>query len=403
VKLLLASLVLAAALALPSLALAGGQTGIVAKVDTRSGLVAVVGAKGAVSLVHSPTPALRGLRPGSRVSFEARQLRNGTFSATGFDKTGRVRSVHVGGVVFAVDPKHGSFALSAHGAVLPLRLAKHARVLASCTCPKLNSTVDVTLGFGAGGQVDAAASTQVDPTADAGAIDGTVAIDASGEVTVSSGMYAITLLVPAWFDPSKLAAGEHVIAYFLRLPSGEYAIEAVANDGSIAQADDPNGEQGDVQNVENQVGVDEQSGVQANDDQTDTELAQAELAADEAAIANDLHELLQACLAHVNELSASGASAADLAAAIADCHQQLVQLEEQAAQDLQHCEQQVSEQVAGDPEAEQQLAQDERQAEQDLQESENQDAEQAADGSFDSGAPASDNSGSGGTASVRHH
>ncbi len=401
-KSLLAALAAIAALALPSLAFAGGQTGIVVKVDVRSGLVAVVQAKGAVRLVHAHTAALRGLRPGSRVGFDAKRLRNDTYAAKGFTVRGAVRSVHLRGMIFAVDVKQSSFALSAHGAVLPLKLAKHARVLSTCTCLNVNSTDEVTLEFGAGGEVAAGAVTQVDPTTDAGAIDGTVSADAGGKVTVASGAYAITVLVPAWFDPSRLAVGEHVIAYFVRLPDGSYAIEAVASDGSVARADDPADEQGELQNINDQVGVDEQSDEQANDDQTDTQLVQNELADDEAAIADDLHELAQACSAHVDELKASGASADALAAATAECEQQLAQEEQQADQDLQECDQQLNEQVAGDPEAEQQLAADEQQSENDLEQSENEDEQDTADGSFDAGSSDSGASGSHSNVSTHH-
>jgi hypothetical protein len=278
-------------------------------------------------------------------------------------------------MIFAVDSKHASFALSAHGAVLPLKLAKHARVLSSssCGCPHVNSTDDVTVEFGAGGEVDAAAVTEIDPTTDAGAIDGTVSADAGGNVTVTSGGYAITVWVPAWFDPSRLAIGEHVIAYFVRRADGSYAIEAVANDGSVAEADSSAGEQGDIENCDNQVGDDEQSDEQVDGDQTDLELAQNELATDEAAISNDLHELAQECTAHVDELTAAGASDADVEAADAACDEQLATDEHQAGQDLQDCYQEVGEQIAGDPAAEQQLAADELQAEHDLQQSEARD------------------------------
>ena len=137
VKSLLAALVAIVGLALPSLAFAGGQKGIVVKVNARSGLVAVAQAKGAVRLVHATTRDLRSVRPGSRIGFDATKLRNGTYSAKSIAVLGAVRRVHVRGMIFAVDAKHASFALTAHGAVLPLKLAKHARVLSrtSCGCP----------------------------------------------------------------------------------------------------------------------------------------------------------------------------------------------------------------------------------------------------------------------------
>jgi hypothetical protein len=259
--------------------------------------------------------------------------------------------------------------------VLSLKLAKHARVLSrtSCGCPHVNSTDDVTLEFGTDGQVDATAVTEVDPTTDAGAIDGTVSADAGGQVTVASGSYAITVFVPAWFDPTQLAIGEHVIAYFVRRADGSYAIEAVANDSSVAQADSSVDEQGDIQNCDDQVGDDEQSDEQTSNDQTDVQLAQNELATDEAAISNDLHEVAQECTTHVDELKAGGASDADVAAASAECDQQLTADEQQAGQDLQDCYQEVDEQVAGDSSAEQQLAAAEQQAVQNLQQSEAQD------------------------------
>ena len=389
-KSLVAGIAALAALALPSFALAAGQSGVVAKIDRSSGLVAVVSGKGVVSLVHAPPLALRSLRPGNRVGFVAKRLRNATFSTEAFTVAGAVRRVKVRGMVLSVDAKHASFALSAHGAVLPLKLAKRARVLSGCGCPSLHSTDEVTLEFGPNGQIDAAAVAQIDLTADAGAIDGIVSAEAGGTVTVTSAGSTITVGIPAWFDPSKLAIGEHVIAYFVRLPDGSYAIEAVASDGSVSEADDPSGEQGDVQNINDQVGADEQSGEQANGDQTDAQLVLAELADDEAAISNDLHEGAQACAAHVDELKTSGASAAELAAATAACQQTLAAEEQQANQDLQDCEQQVNEQVAGDSEALQELANEEQQTEADLQQSEQQDEQDTQDGSFDSSSSAGD-------------
>jgi hypothetical protein len=68
----LAFMVALSALALPALAHAGGRSGVVAKVDVRSGLVAVAQGRGNVRLVHASASALRGLRPGSRVSFAQR-------------------------------------------------------------------------------------------------------------------------------------------------------------------------------------------------------------------------------------------------------------------------------------------------------------------------------------------
>ena len=61
------------------------------------------------------------------------------------------------------------------------------------------------------------------------AFDGVVSAEAGGTLTLASSGSTITVVIPAWFDPSKLAVGDHVIAYFVRRPDGSYAIEAVAN------------------------------------------------------------------------------------------------------------------------------------------------------------------------------
>jgi hypothetical protein len=183
-----------------------------------------------------------------------------------------------------------------------------------------------------------------------------------------------------------------VIAYFVRRPDGSYAIEAVANNGSADEADDPSGEQGDVENIEHQCGVDEQSGEQASSDQTAAQLALAELAADEAAIENDLHEGAQECSAHVDKLKAAGATAAELATATAACVQTLAEAQHQANQDLQDCEQEVEEQVSGDAGALQELTNAEQQLEGDLQQSEQQDAQDTQDGTFESGSSPGDTS-----------
>lgn len=112
-----------AAPALPSLAYPGGRSGIVAKVDVRSGLMAVAHGRGDLRLVYATASAARGLR----LWFDANAAPQGTDSAKTFTVRGWVRRVHIRGTISAVDVKQASFARSAHGALLPLKLSKHAR------------------------------------------------------------------------------------------------------------------------------------------------------------------------------------------------------------------------------------------------------------------------------------
>lgn len=364
-----------AALALPSLALGGTERGVVVKVDRGARLVAVVNGQGTVTLVHAPATALGKLRPGNRVGFEAKKLRNTTVSTRNFAVTGNVRYAKVRGMVVSVNAKRSSFALSAHGAVLPLAFTKKARKLSSCGCPVRNSTDEVRIDFGATGETTAAAATQIDPTADVGAFDGVVSAETAKTLSLTSAGTSITVSIPAWFDPSKIAPGEHVLAYFVRRADGTYVIEAVARNGTADEADDPNADQGDVGNLDDQLDQDEQSEQTAGSDLTAAQLALAELADDEAAIELDLHEQAQECLAHVDELKTVGASSTDVAAAAADCAAKLAAAKLQAHEDLQACEQELEESLAGDPEAMQELTAGEQQVEGDLEQSEQEDTQ----------------------------
>jgi hypothetical protein len=367
----------------PALAQAAPSSGVVVKVDAASKLVAVVGGSGRVVLVHT-AQSLHGLRPGQRVSFDAKPLRNHTVATNAFKVSGKVRTVHVRGIALKASRKQ--LVLTAHGAVLNLALGRKLRVLSSVASGvKVGSTDDVTLSFDASGNEQAIGVQQIDPTADAGEIEGHVGAEGNGQLAVVSDGVTVTLHVPGWIDLAKLQPGEQILAYFVLRPDGSFALEAVAGDANEAQANDAQDEQGDVDALEQDVQNDEDQPQQNQNDDGDLQLAQAELQADTAGIIAQVHEVEQVCKDHVHALKGSGASATELAAASVECQRQLNDEAHQAQLELQAAIKDDGEQLASDPTAlaqlqseeqslGQQLNQAEQTAEQDLQ------AEEQADG-----------------------
>jgi hypothetical protein len=355
---LMVTVVAAAGLAVPALAQAAPSSGVVVKVDRASKLVAVVGGQGRIVLVHT-TQSLTGLRPGQRVSFDARQLRNHTVATNAFTVGGKVRTVHVRGIALQATRKQ--LVLTAHGAVLKLTPGRKLRTLSSVASGvKVGSTDDVTLSFDSSGNEQATGVQQIDPTADVGEIEGHVGAEGNGQLTVVSDGVTVTLHVPGWIDLAKLQPGEQILVYFVVRPDGSFALEAVAGDANEAQANDAQDEQGNVDDLELDVQNDEDQPEQNQNDEGDLQLAQAELQADVAGIIAQVQEVEQTCQDHLHALKNSGASTTELAAASLACQQEL-NLEKQHAQlELQAANTDDGEQLASDPDALAQLQSDER-------------------------------------------
>src|SRR5437868_6798945 len=153
--------------ALPGVAHAATKQGAVVKVDRPSRLVAVAGARGQVALVHTSKVAVRNLKTGSRVTFAARTLRNGTLASSRFRVVGRARTVRVRGLVLRSNSR--SFAMSAGGAVLSVKSAR---------APRVGSTVVASVAPRATGLASTGV-TVVDPSASSGSIEGHV-VSATG-------------------------------------------------------------------------------------------------------------------------------------------------------------------------------------------------------------------------------
>jgi hypothetical protein len=143
-------LVAIAALAAPGTAAAAHQSGIVVKADVNAHLLVVAQKSGHVVRVHAPTSRFarsgKRFRVGQRISFTARELRNGTLAGSGFRVTGHARRVSVHGIVRAYDARKRSITLAAGGALLRMKLARTgARTfMASAPPPKVGDEVTVT-------------------------------------------------------------------------------------------------------------------------------------------------------------------------------------------------------------------------------------------------------------------
>jgi hypothetical protein len=365
------------------LAQAAPSSGVVVKVDAASKLVAVVEGQGHVVLVHAKQ-SLRGLRPGQQVSFDARPLRNHTVATDAFRLGGKVRTVHVRGI--ALQTTGRSLVLTAHGAVLKLALGRKLRTLSSAgSAVKAGSTDDVTVSFDAGGKEQATGVQQIDPTADAGEIEGTIGTEGNGQLTVVSNGVTLTLHLPGWIDLTKLQPGEQILAYFVRRPDGSFALEAVWADSNETQADDVQDEQGNVDNLEQDVQNDEDQPQQNQSDEGNAQVLLVEFKADVAGIVVQVHEVDQACHDHLHNLKSSGASGADLVAASVACQQALNQEKQHAQLELQAACSDENEQLASDPAALAQLQSDEQALGQELDQAEQTEeqglqAEEGADG-----------------------
>lgn len=222
-------LVVAAALAVPSVALAGG---VVLKVERSSHQVAVATTAHHVALVH--TAASSRLRVGERVSYSARRLRNGTLAASALRVVGRAHTVHFSGLLLAKTKTR--YVLSAGGAVISLnRSSTRTTASANDGGPTPGSTVTATATVGNDGELEDDGVSTVSPTSPGGQIDGQLTIG-SGTITISSDNMSLVLKVPTGFDLSSFQNGQEVLAVFSQQSDGSLLLTTLSGNQDEQQA-----------------------------------------------------------------------------------------------------------------------------------------------------------------------
>jgi hypothetical protein len=212
--------VAAAALLVPSTALAGG---VVLKVQRAAHLVAVAESPAKVALVR--TGAAARLRVGERVMFSAGAPR----------VVGHVHHVRFRGFLLRSTPSH--LVVSAAGA--PVTLVRHDD---RGTQPTPGTTVEVSATVGQG-ELEDDDVTQVSATQPGGALEGTLTIG-TGTVTVVSEHIALVLNVPSGFDLSAFRNGDEVIAAFAQQPDGTLTLTSLTARDQEEQGDDDGGHDG---------------------------------------------------------------------------------------------------------------------------------------------------------------
>jgi hypothetical protein len=224
-------LVAAAALLLPSTALAGG---VVLKVQRASHLAAVAVTAKKVSLVHTGAK----LSVGQRVSMTARTLRNGTLAASSIRVVGRAHTVRFRGLLLKRTAT--SLVVSAGGAVISVH---RSRTTSSARdgAPPTGSTIDVTATVEDNGELDDDDAVTVTPVAPGGKIEGRLTLG-TGTVTVTSEHMSLVLKVPTGFDLSTFVNNEEVLATFTQGADGSLTLTALAGDENAQEADDDNGD-----------------------------------------------------------------------------------------------------------------------------------------------------------------
>jgi hypothetical protein len=228
-------------------------SGVVVRVDRPAHLVAVAGSSGVVELVH--VARLGHLGPGLKVRFSAQQLANGTLSAPVLTVTGHTNHATLQGVVLATSAKQQSLTLTAGGATLTLRLrttpspagkhhGKYGKPVS--TLPAVGSEVQLDVGL-AGNRHTASSIHQLAASATGGSIEGVVVGSPGSTLRIAAGRTVVTLQVDTTtLDLSGVQGGQRVLAYFARQADGTLTLVALAQDGSVADADDASGIVGDV-------------------------------------------------------------------------------------------------------------------------------------------------------------
>lgn len=225
-------LVAAAALFVPSTALAGG---VVLKVQRASHLAAVAQTAKKISLVHTNAK----LSVGERVSMTARTLRNGTLAASSMRVVGRAHTVHFRGLLLKRTAT--SLVVSAGGAVISLHRGSRTTASARDSGPQTGSTIDVTATVQQNGELEDDDVATVTPAAPGGKIEGTLTLG-TGTVTVTSEHMSLVLKVPTGFDLSTFTNNEEVLATFTQGADGSLTLTALAGDENAQQANEDNGD-----------------------------------------------------------------------------------------------------------------------------------------------------------------
>jgi hypothetical protein len=237
-KRLLIFLVVVAALAAPSAALANG---VVLKVQRSNHLVAVTRAGTTkVALVH--TSAAARLHVGQRVALSARTLHNGTLAASAVRVVGRAHTVRFRGLLLA--KSRTRLVVSAGGAVITMHRGARTTASANDTGPAPGSTVAVTATVEDNDDLDETEVDTVSADAPGGAIEGKLTLG-TGKITVVSEHMALVLNVPAGFDLSKFANGNEVLARFTQGADGTLTLTALSGDENAQQADDDQNDDND--------------------------------------------------------------------------------------------------------------------------------------------------------------
>jgi hypothetical protein len=232
-KRLVLFLIVAAALLVPSAALASG---VVLKVQTATHLAAVTNGKTKVNLVHTAAK----LRVGQRVTLSGRTLRNGTLAASSVHVLGRAHTVHFRGLLLK---KSGTrLVVSAGGAIIAVHRGARTTSSANDSGPAPGSTVDVTATVGSDDELDATNVSTTSADTPGGKIEGKLTI-ATGTVTVKSDEMNLSIKVPTGFDLTKFATGDEVLVTFSQQADGSLLLTDISGDGNAQEADsnDDNG------------------------------------------------------------------------------------------------------------------------------------------------------------------
>jgi uncharacterized membrane protein YgcG len=218
-------------LALPAVASAHGSSrasGVVIKIDRPARMVAVRQAQARVTLVHT---SLAGrLRVGERVRMRARELRDGTLSASSIVVVGEAEDVAVRGTVVRI--QGDLVTVSTGGATLGFRDERAGSL-------SVGSQVMLRLKFDEG-QVEVEDVEAVLPQVQGVSVEGHLTI-AAGTVTVSDHDVSITGTVPSGFDLAGFRTGDEVLATFAIQPNGTLVLTRLTREDVNEEQAQPNG------------------------------------------------------------------------------------------------------------------------------------------------------------------
>ena len=235
-KRLIPILVVAAALATPASALAGG---VVLKVERSSHLIAVVRSEHVV-LVH--TAAAARLRVGERVAMQSHALRNGTFSASSVRVVGHAKRVAFRGLLLARRSGGDKLTVSAGGAPVTMTSTSTPPTAQPGSEVEVDDQGDLTTN-----NVNV-----VSATAPGGSIEGNLVAIGAGSITVGSDEQVLVIKVPAGLTLTGFTVGDEVLAVFSQQSDGSLVLTSLSGDenataaNQTANQDDDQGENDDT-------------------------------------------------------------------------------------------------------------------------------------------------------------